>query len=176
MEKQAWKMAGYDTLTQEDKLIWNLRDLGHTIRQLSEGKGSQKRILILLNRQGVMTQRALTERLGIQPGSASEVLGKLESAGLIERIPSTEDRRTTEICLTEAGRRSAQQAAGQRAQRHQQMFGCLTGEEKAALLTLTEKLNVSWEQLYGGLERPSARGAEKGRRHGKGREHDVEIH
>lgn len=110
MEKQAWKMAGYDTLTQEDKLIWNLRDLGHTIRQLSEGKGSQKRILILLNRQGVMTQRALTERLGIQPGSASEVLGKLESAGLIERILSAEDRRTTEIRLTEAGRSSAQQA------------------------------------------------------------------
>ena len=40
-----------------------------------------------------MTQSELTEYLGVQPGSASEVIGKLESAGLIVRTPSEKDRR-----------------------------------------------------------------------------------
>ena len=31
-----------------DKLIMNLRDISHTMRSLYEGRGSQKRILIIL--------------------------------------------------------------------------------------------------------------------------------
>lgn len=164
MGKKAWYKAGYETIGQDDQLIWNLRDLGHTIRQLSEGKGSQARILILLNRQGDMTQRVLTERLGIQPGSASEVLGKLEAAGLIERVPNEEDRRTVDVRLTPAGRSSAQQAAQQRAQRHQQMFSCLTDDEKAQLLALAEKLNTDWEERYGEAGRPAVRNGPDSRR------------
>ena len=71
----------YDSLDKNNKLIWNFRDIGHTMRQTYEGKGSQSRILIILNEAETITQRALTQQLGIQPGSASEVLGKLESFG-----------------------------------------------------------------------------------------------
>lgn len=67
----------YQELDVDNKLIMNLRDLGHTLRILFEGKGSQKRILILLYEAEGMTQRELTEKLGVQPGSASEVIGKL---------------------------------------------------------------------------------------------------
>lgn len=50
------------------------------MRFLYEGKGSQKRILIVLEDiGGCVTQRQLTERLGIRPGSVSEVIAKLES-------------------------------------------------------------------------------------------------
>lgn len=45
----------YGSLDQNNKLIWNLRDIGHTMRQIPEGKGSQKRILILLKETGGMT-------------------------------------------------------------------------------------------------------------------------
>ena len=62
----------------DDRLIISLRDLHHTMRSLYEGKASQKRILIILNESETITQRDLTERLGIQPGSASEILSKLE--------------------------------------------------------------------------------------------------
>ena len=73
----------YYTLGMNDKLILNFHDIGHTMRHISEGKGSQRRILIILLEEGSsITQSELTQRLGIQPGSASEVLGKLESAGL----------------------------------------------------------------------------------------------
>lgn len=131
------------------QLIMNLRHLGHTIRFLFEGKGSQKRILIILLETGGMTQRELTERLGIKPGSASEVIGKLENAGLVQRKLSQADRRTADIQLTETGRQQAKEAAMQRRIRHQEMFACLSEEEKNILLELTEKLNADWNSRYG---------------------------
>lgn len=136
----------------EDKnkeLIINLRDLGHMIRFLFEGKGSQKRILIILYETGGMTQRELTERLGIQPGSVSEVIGKLQNAGLIQRSLSRTDHRTTDIQLTETGWIQAKEAARQRRLRHQEMFSCLTEEEKNTLLEISEKLNAYWNSRYG---------------------------
>lgn len=131
-----------------DKLIMNLRDISHTMRSLYEGRGSQKRILIILHEVGKITQRALTERLGIQPGSASEVIAKLESAELITRTPSESDRRTCDIQLTDSGRDLAFQALDQRRCRHEEMFSCLSEDEKTELLTLLEKINTDWEQRY----------------------------
>lgn len=143
--------ADYNTLDLNNKLILNLRNLGHVIRFLYEGKGSQKRILIILLETGGMTQRELTERLGIKPGSASEVIGKLESAGLILRTPSKTDRRTTDIQLTPSGQTKAEDAAGQRKMRHREMFECLSAEEKDTLLALLEKLNEDWDRRYTGF-------------------------
>ena len=138
----------YETLDKNHKLVWNLRDIGHTMRHISEGRGSQKRILMFLREFGEITQRELTERLGIQPGSASEVIRKLETAGFLVRTPSHTDRRTTNIALTEAGKAAAEDAALQREERHQQMFSCLSGEEQDTLLSLLEKLNADWETKY----------------------------
>lgn len=138
----------YDDMDMNKKLILNLRDLGHTIRFLYEGKGSQKQVLIILLESGTMTQRELTERMGIQPGSASEVIGKLEHAGLILRTTNPADRRTTDVQLTENGRLQAENAARQRSLRHEEMFSCLSEEEKETLLLLTKKLNTDWDNRY----------------------------
>lgn len=146
--RTADRMARYTAADINNKLIMNLRDLGHTIRFLFEGKGSQKRILIILGEGGTITQRALTERLGVQPGSVSEVLAKLENAGYILRTPSTDDRRTADIRLTELGKRQAEAAAQQREQRHREMFACLSAEEKELFLSLLEKVNTDWETRF----------------------------
>lgn len=138
----------YHSLDLNNKLIWNFRDIGHTMRHISEGKGGQKRILIILLESGTMTQKQLTERLGIQPGSVSEVLGKLEAAGLITRTLSSSDHRTTDIILTEDGKKQAEEAAAQRRKRHDDMFSCLTDSEKATLLSLLEQLNSDWDSRY----------------------------
>ena len=138
----------YASLDRNSQLIMNLRDLGRTMRSISEGRGSQKRILIVLMEDGPVTQSALTARLGIQPGSASEVIGKLEAAGMLYRAPSEDDRRTIDIVLTDAGRAAAEEAAAQRRARHEDMFACLCEEEKATLLGLLERLNDSWAALY----------------------------
>lgn len=138
----------YDSLDSNQKLICNFREIGHTMRHISEGKGSQKRILTILKDAGTISQSELTQRLGVQPGSASEVVGKLESAGLILRTPSPADRRTLDITLTPLGQVQAQEAAAQREQRHSAMFSCLSEEEKAALLSLLERISADWEVRY----------------------------
>lgn len=114
----------YASLDKNNKLIWNFRDIGRTMRRISEGQGSQKRVLMLLWETNGMTQKKLTARLGVQPGSASEVIGKLEHAGLIFRTASESDRRTTDIL--------AKEAYEQRVERHEQMFTVLSREEKDA--------------------------------------------
>lgn len=142
------RMIHYRAADMQDKLVINLRDLAHVIRSVSDGRESQKRILIILDEVGTITQQRLTERLGIQPGSASEVLSKLESAGLITRTPSQADRRTTDVQLTETGKMQAKEAVGQRQIRHEEMFSCLSQTERETLLSLLEKLNDDWEDRY----------------------------
>lgn len=162
-------MAHYRAADENGKLIINFRDISHTMRFLYEGKGSQKRILIVLLEAGRMTQRALTEKLGIQPGSASEVIAKLESAGLIVRTSSTEDRRTTDISLTEEGKKQAMEARTQRDRRHEEMFSCLSEAEKKQLLTLLEKVNLDWERRYQDTEAKEQPSDHHHGRHGRGR-------
>lgn len=138
----------YQELNRNDKLVWNLRSLGRTMHHASEGKGSQTRILIILNEIGTIPQNELTQRLGIQPGSASEVIGKLESAGLISRTPSAADRRTLDISLTPAGQNQAREAVQRRDQQRQAMFSCLSDQQKDTLLSLLEQLEEDWENRY----------------------------
>ena len=131
----------YNELDLEEKLFDNLQEVGHIGRFRLGGRGGQNRILHILEEQGEMTQRDLTEKLGIQPGSASEVIGKLEKAGFVERRANDHDRRTANLYLTESGRQEAQ------ANKHTkpQIFAALTGEEKEQLLSLLEKLLSEWQ-------------------------------
>ena len=125
------------------KLAHHLHTVGHMMRMRFDDREGQNRILVMLN-DGPVSQRDLTARLGIQPGSASEVLNKLESAGLIERTPNEEDRRTANVGLTEVGRAEAAKAVEERRGRREKMFSCLTEEEKETLVGLIEKLKNSW--------------------------------
>lgn len=138
----------YSKLDRNNKLISNFRNIGHTLRHISEGKGSQQRILTILLEAGTIAQSELTQQLGVQPGSASEVIGKLESAGLILRTPSPSDRRTMDITLTPEGQIQAEKFLALREQRHRAMFACLSEEEKATLLSLLERINEDWATRY----------------------------
>ena len=120
--------------------------------QLYEGKGSQTGVLIALEETGPITQRKLTELLDIRPGSASEVLTKLEHNGLIRRSPNSADGRTMDISLTEEGQQQSLLARQQRIRRHDEMFACLSEEEKQELLALLGKLNGAWGERWGKQE------------------------
>lgn len=139
-----------DLLIDENKgLILALRDVCHILHQLYEGKGSQKGVLIALGETGPITQRKLTEYLGICSASASEVISKLEHAGLVRRSPNPSDGRTVDLSLTEEGQRQSMAARQQRIQRHREMFACLSEEEKQQLQNLLGKLNQDWGERWG---------------------------
>ncbi len=130
------------------KIVRNLWDISHVMDRISDGKGSQRRILIILSEVDSMTQRELTRKLGIQPGSASEVLGKLEATGMIVRTPSETDRRTADVRLTDLGRQKADEADKRREDRQHQMFVCLSEEEQMTFLSILEKLQDDWEERF----------------------------
>ena len=137
-------------MTLELELIHNIRSAGDTIRSLYEGRGSQKNILVTLLKRGSMSQRDLTEGLEIKPGSASEVLGKLEEAGLLARTISKSDRRTFILELTAEGRKRAEEYRKAREERHRRMFSCLSVKEKEELSELLSKLNCHLDSEFKG--------------------------
>ena len=62
---------------------------------------SQDRILALLQENGgTLGQKSLQQLLGVQPGSISEILSKMEEKGLISRSRDEDDKRASLITLT----------------------------------------------------------------------------
>jgi DNA-binding MarR family transcriptional regulator len=97
---------------------------------------SQELVLRILDREGAPDQQSLLRELRVRPGSLSELLGKLEQKGLIERERSESDRRRVIVRLTEAGRQAL--TPGETAA--DDPFAVLTGEEQTALRALLEKV------------------------------------
>ena len=135
-------------MNKNEKLVHSLWDISHKMRRLHDGKASQSRILVILQERKTMTQRELTEHLHVQPGSASEILSKMEQTGLIVRVPNTTDRRTTDLFLTEKGKILAQEAVEKRKALYEKMFLSLTAEEQDTLFSLLEKLQADWDTRF----------------------------
>ncbi len=160
-----------DRLTDTEREIHNeLRNLSHHFRLMSDSRGGQKQILFILSQEEQLSQRKLMDITGIKSGSLSEVLGKLEHAGLIERTQSTEDRRSVDIRLTEQGQIQARLNHADFNENLVRMYSCLTAEEKDTLLTLIRKLNADWKTQ---IEENPERGRHKGHHH-EGGHHGME--
>lgn len=153
----------YLALDTEKKLGALMSELGFLGRG-TVGRGGQRKVLELLA-SGEMTQKALTEKLGIQPGSVSELVGKLERAGLIEKAENEADRRTMDLRLTEAGQASLEE--GGEKEGSGASFAALSEDEQQQLLALLEKLHADWKaRFHAGRGRHG--GEERGEhRHGR---------
>lgn len=135
-----------ENMTVEERLTRLLRFCGKTLHHGMGGKVSQQRILAILYRHEVMTQRKLMDIIGIQSGSMSEILGKIEEQGLLIREKNTEDKRNVDIRLTSQGRLEAKKAFQKRAELEHHLFDELGEEEKLQLLALLEKVKSAWER------------------------------
>lgn len=142
IEKSVITASDYENKDVNDKILLNIRDLEQKIHFLYEGKKSQRRVLILLRENGSMTQREMTEKLNVKPASASEVLTKLANKGFIIRVPSSIDKRTMVVSLTDEGAKIADEAYRYRSLRIVEMLSCFDDEEKDVLLSLLEKMNT----------------------------------
>lgn len=130
---------------KDEQLRMLMRRCGHVLWHQSGGKESQKRILSILSRHEVMTQKELQEELDIKSGSLSEILGKIEHDALIERKPNEQDKRNIDVCLSEAGKQAVQLNRQARQQETKEMFACLSEEEKDQLLVILHKLVHAWK-------------------------------
>ena len=119
---------------------------------------------VLLEHDGA-NQRELAEILDVRPSSMTEMLSKLEGKGLLRRMQDETDQRVMRVFLTEEGKTAAQNSGYDDAALHT-VFGVLSEDETALMLSLIGKLNAAAEESVPGYgDFPFGRGG--GHRRGR---------
>ncbi len=162
----------YAAMPVEGQLRENLRGLGHMLYHNADPKGGQFRAMAVLASCGPMGQRELGEYLDVRAGSLSELLAKLEAAGYIARTTNEQDRRNTDVTLTERGREASAAHEAERVRKTCEMFASLSEEEKQQLNGLLERLAADWR----GRVFPPEAAPEQPDNHEAGRAHGRRSH
>lgn len=97
------------------------------------------RILDVLSQSDGVSQREIAEMLNIRPQSASEAIASMEGQGLIEKRANEQDKRSSLIYITQAGRDRQIALRNERIENARRIFAPLTDEEKNTLLELLNK-------------------------------------
>jgi len=127
----------------DDSDLMDLIDMAGRMAQRRPQSGpakSQALVLSILAGRDVLSQRELQQMLGIQPGSLSELLTKLEGKGYLVR-EKAEDRRGNLLRITEAGRKAIPTADELP---EDDPFAALTDEQQDQLAALLRKLLNHW--------------------------------
>jgi len=105
------------------------------------GRGGQMRLLHLLYQaKNGLTNADIAEMLDIRPSSVSAGISKLADAGLVERVPSENDKRAVIVKLTDQGRQMFDQYDERVDDWSEKLFGSLSDEEQTQLRELLTKV------------------------------------
>ena len=115
-----------EDMSLEDILLYQFRSCTHFFRYGMGGKTGQQRILAMLAERGIITQRELQDMLGVQSGSLSEILNKVETCGYIMRRQNERDRRQMNLELTDSGMEAARNFREEHMKKARAMFDGLT--------------------------------------------------
>ncbi|MCC8189656.1 MAG: MarR family winged helix-turn-helix transcriptional regulator [Planctomycetes bacterium] len=105
-------------------------------------------LAVLLENDG-SSLREVAEVLRIRPPSVTELVDKLERAGLIERRQSATDQRVVHIHLTDEGKREAEHAHSSGREGMDQLFIGLSEEEVSQLSSLLDRVLKNCDHLAG---------------------------
>jgi DNA-binding MarR family transcriptional regulator len=103
---------------------------------------SQLSVLGSVARRGPFGIGELAEREGINPTMLSRIVGKLDDAGLISRIPHPDDGRAALVQVTTAGRQLHQRVQAQRTELLADRLARLKPKQAAALVAALKALEV----------------------------------
>lgn len=135
------------------ELLHLLRSCGHYLHHhWGHGRVSQSRTLRILDEYGEVTQRQLQDLMGIQQGSLSEVVKKLEGQGLIVRERGLSDQRQVLIRVTEKGKEQNRLDRESRTRQSVELVSVLDEGEQRQLMALLDKLLASWKAREGNAE------------------------
>ncbi|MGP5364930.1 MarR family winged helix-turn-helix transcriptional regulator [Brachybacterium tyrofermentans] len=136
-------MDAFDALVRTETELWNLvesdlRDAG------AVGLGTLQALRVLRSREGRGRVRDLCDDLAITNGAASKLADRLESAGLIARVPHPQDRRSSVLPLTPKG--EDVRAMGEERTRAL-IGGVIEPEDAAALTVVLERIRTRISEL-----------------------------
>lgn len=146
------ELSNKDLSNQElsyQELLSVMEKCGHFLYHRRGGKRGQRRILKILMLEGEKTQKELQDRLGIQSGSISEIVSKMENSGLVMKKKDTADKRKINLVITEEGIKRSEDMIRRNQAQEKTMFDALSEQEKAQLKEILSKLYKSWEVSYG---------------------------
>lgn len=99
------------------------------------------RALRVIGHHGPTRLGVVADHLRIAPRSATDVVDRLESRGLVRRSPDPADRRAMTVALTDDGESVLAHVDRARREGAAEFFGALDDGERAALATLLARLD-----------------------------------
>ncbi|MGM9606825.1 MAG: MarR family winged helix-turn-helix transcriptional regulator [Oscillospiraceae bacterium] len=130
----------------EERIIKDLMYCAGFLRNHTEGKGSQRRVLFFLREHGPMTQREILEEMGVRASSLSELLSKLEAKGYVKKEKSETDKRNYNVSITDEGIQALEEMHVKHQAAMSDLLSDLSPEERRQLAALLEKLHTAWSQ------------------------------
>lgn len=97
-------------------------------------------LAILSDSKGSLRQNQLASAFRVSPSTLSEMLNRLETDGMIERVTDSTDRRATLLVLTEKGAQRADEIKQETQKSFDAAFGALSDDEKRQLIALLHKI------------------------------------
>jgi DNA-binding MarR family transcriptional regulator len=99
---------------------------------------------------------ALARILDLTSGAMTNRLDRMESAGLVVRVPDPEDRRGVQIEITDRGRELWEEAVGVQAAKEQMVASALSSKEKEQLNQLQRRLMLAFADAAASRDSRSA--------------------
>lgn len=105
------------------------------------GRGPMRLLQLFTQAPDGLTNAEISQILDIRPSSVSAMISRLEDKGLVQRVPSTTDKRTMIIELTAQGQEMLAHQSERTDDLADTLFDSLTAEQQAQLNELIVKLN-----------------------------------
>ncbi|MGN0136819.1 MarR family transcriptional regulator [Anaerotignum sp.] len=132
-------------------LFFDVMKMSRYFAKIHNGSSSpflgQYRCIYTLNETGRISQKELAEILQIRSTSLSELLLKLEKKGLVERMPSAQDKRKLLVSLTQEGHEEALKYQKLRVNAYCDMVSPLSEEEKRQFYSILSKIKNHYMEM-----------------------------
>jgi DNA-binding MarR family transcriptional regulator len=92
------------------------------------------------------TPGRLSRRMELSSGAMTNRLDRLEQAGLVQRLPDPDDRRSVVVELTDHGRKTYRRAVGAQANKEALVTAALNEREKVQLNSLLRLMMLEFER------------------------------
>lgn len=112
-------------------------------RDLAQAAGltpAQLRVLQIVAERGSVTPKALANQMGVSQATVTALVDKLVARAFVQRIPSEEDRRQTNLVASEIGRATLENVPDALQQRYVRAFDRLEDWEQAQLVSSLERV------------------------------------
>lgn len=136
----------FKKMSREERLMFLVGKCGSILNNKHCGHNGQGMILKVLADRETITQSELQNIVDVKSGSLSEILAKMEEHDFITREKDENDKRKTNISITEKGKEAVNLKKEQRLKSSQELFQNISEEEKEQLESILLKLFREWKK------------------------------